>query len=53
MARYPCRHIEQSPLLKGFLPRANSKKALAYLYCLDLAHGMVRLDENKTDDPRA
>jgi integrase len=93
MAVYPCRHIEASPLPKGFLPRANSRKALTYLYpandrallacpavpfgyrllwgflaregmregealgltwdCVDLVRGMVRLDENKTDDPRA
>jgi hypothetical protein len=32
MAVYPCRYIEASPLPKGFLPRANSRKALTYLY---------------------
>jgi integrase len=93
MACYPCRHIVASPLPKGFLPRNNSRKALAYLYpandrallkCLavpfgyrllwgflaregmregealaltwgdlDLVRGMIKLDENKTDDPRA
>jgi integrase len=93
MAVYPCRHISASPLPKGFLPRANSRKALTYLYpendralltcpavpfgyrllwgflaregmregealgltwnAVDLARSMVRLDENKTDDPRA
>jgi integrase len=93
MAVYPCRYIAASPLPKGFLPRANSRKALTYLYpandrallacpavpfgyrllwgflaregmregealgltweCVDLVRGMVRLDENKTDDPRA
>lgn len=93
MAVYPCRHIEASPLPKGFLPRALARKALNYLYpkndrtllacgdvpfgyrllwgflaregmregealrttwdCIDLEHGMIRLDENKTDDPRA
>ena len=93
MAVYPCRHVATSPLPRGFLPRANSRKALTYLYpandrallacadvpfgyrllwgflaregmregealaltweCADLVRGMVRLDENKTDDPRA
>jgi hypothetical protein len=93
MAVYPCRHIDASPLPKGFLPRANSRKAMTYLYpvndqallactavpfgyrllwgflaregmregealgltwnVVDLVRGMVRLDENKTDDPRA
>lgn len=93
MAVYPCRHITASPLPKGFLPRANSRKALTYLFpsndrallacpavpfgyrllwgflsregmregealgltwdAVDLVRGMVRLDENKTDDPRA
>lgn len=93
MAVYPCRYIKASPLPRGFLPRANSRKALTYLYpandrvllaCgavpfgyrllwgflaregmregealaltwgdVDLAHGMIKLDQNKTDDPRA
>jgi integrase len=93
MAVYPCRHIKASPPPHGFLPRANSRKALAYLYpandrallaCdavpfgyrllwgflaregmregealaltwgdVDLVRGMVKLDQNKTDDPRA
>jgi integrase len=93
MAVYPCRWLERTPLPAGFLPRPNSRKAMAYLYpsedarllgcvrvpyeyrllwgflsregmregealaltwdCLDLTHGMIRLDANKTDDPRA
>lgn len=93
MAVYPCRWLERTPLPAGFLPRPNSRKAMAYLYpsedarlmscakvpyeyrllwgfltregmregealaltwdCVDLTHGMVRLDANKTDDPRS
>jgi integrase len=93
MAVYPCRYITASPLPRGFLPRANSRKALTYLYpandrallaCaavpfgyrllwgflaregmregealaltwgdVDLVRGMIKLDQNKTDDPRA
>jgi integrase len=43
-------------LLWGFLAREGMREgeALALTWdCIDLEHGMVRLDENKTDDPRA
>ena len=93
MAVYPLRLIERSPIPAGFVPKASTHKALAYLYpdedrrlmaCkalpleyrllwgvlaregmregealaltwadMDLDRGAVRLEKNKTDDPRA
>ncbi len=92
LAAYPARHIAQSPIPRGFLPKPSNNKAIQWLYpdedrllmkCkkvplghrlfygvlaregmrkseamelrwsdLDLERGTVRLDENKTDDPR-
>jgi integrase len=91
IAVYPLRMIPASPIPKGFLPKASSRKALTFLYpgeeaklmgCAtvpierrllwgflaregmrlgealalrwaDIEAGVVRLDRNKTDDPRA
>lgn len=92
LAVYPCKHLERSPIPKGFLPRIGKGKAMTYLYpdedrrllasdavpyserllfgvlaregvrCeealslrwlhLDLERGSIRVDVNKTDQPR-
>ncbi|MGD0679038.1 MAG: tyrosine-type recombinase/integrase [Polyangiaceae bacterium] len=93
LAVYPARHIPESPIPRGWLPRGKSTKAFTCLWpaedadllaCqalplvrrlffgviaregmrreeaarlhwrdVDPGRGLVRLDENKTDDPRA
>ncbi len=93
LAVYPARHMRESPIPKGWLPKLKRSKAFTFVYPeedaallahtdvplvrrlffgvlaregmrrdeladlrwddLDLQRGMVRLDVNKTDDPRA
>ncbi len=93
LACYPARHLRESPIPKGWLPKVKRSKAFTFVWpeelaaleaCteiplvrrvffgvlaregmrrdeladlrwddLDLQRGMLRLDVNKTDDPRA
>jgi integrase len=93
LAVYPAKHLRESPVPRGWLPRLKRSKAFTFLYPsedaalmkhtatplewriffgtltregmrrdelarlvwadLDLERGLVRLDVNKTDDPRA
>jgi len=93
LACYPARHLRETPIPKGWLPKVKRSKAFTFVWpeelaaleaCaeiplvrrlffgvlaregmrrdelaelrwddLDLQRGMVRLDVNKTDDPRA